>query len=90
MPAAGHAVGSIAVTIEPTPPIERTALFARACGLSPRETQLLQLLLSGADTHDLAGRMVLSENTIQDHLKSIFTKTGTTTRRSVIAHAVGV
>lgn len=82
--------GLIAVTIEPTPPAERAALFARACGLSRRETELFQLMLSGGDTRDLAASMFISENTVQDHLKSIFRKTESSTRRAVIARALGV
>jgi DNA-binding CsgD family transcriptional regulator len=33
--------------------------------------------------------MFLSENTVQDHLKSIFAKTGTTNRRTLLARVVG-
>lgn len=81
--------GSIAVTIEATPPADRARLFARAHGLSERESQLLGLLLGGPDTRTLAGRMSLSEHTVQDHLKSIFAKTGTGTRATLVARAVG-
>jgi DNA-binding CsgD family transcriptional regulator len=33
--------------------------------------------------------MFLSENTVQDQLKSIFAKTGTSNRRTLLARAVG-
>lgn len=82
--------GLTAVTIEPTPPAERAALFARACGLSVRETELLELMLGGGDTRDLAACMFISENTVQDHLKSIFRKTESSNRRALIARALGV
>src|SRR5258708_1225724 len=64
----------IAVSIESTSPAERMALFVRACGLSSRETALLTHLVTGIDTRSLAQRMFLSEHTVQDHLKSIFTQ----------------
>jgi DNA-binding CsgD family transcriptional regulator len=80
----------IAVTLEPSTPSERLDLFARSCALSPRETQLLTLLAEGAATKDVASQMFLSEHTVQDHLKSIFTKTGTHSRRTVLSHALGV
>jgi DNA-binding CsgD family transcriptional regulator len=79
----------IAVSIEPAAPHDRVLIFARACGLSPRETQLVHHLVTGADTRDLARHMFVSENTVQDHLKSIFTKTATRTRRTLLARALG-
>ncbi|MEP7055537.1 MAG: LuxR C-terminal-related transcriptional regulator [Actinomycetota bacterium] len=79
----------IAVTIEPTPPAQRIDLFARAFGLSPRESELLNHLAAGADTRELAGRLFLSEHTVQDHLKSIFAKTSTRSRRTLLSRALG-
>jgi DNA-binding CsgD family transcriptional regulator len=80
---------AIAVTIEDASPAERIGLFARALGLSPREFDLLALLPSGADTRALAQQLFVSEHTIQDHLKSIFGKTGTRTRQSLLSRALG-
>jgi DNA-binding CsgD family transcriptional regulator len=80
----------IAVTIEATAPAERLALFGRACALSARELELVGHLSIGSDTRRIAQRMFLSENTVQDHLKSIFVKTGTSNRRTLLARAVGV
>ena len=80
---------AIAVAIEPTTGEQRSALFARATGLSPRETQLLDHLIEGASTHELAQRLYLSEHTVQDHLKSIFAKTGVHSRRTLVARATG-
>jgi DNA-binding CsgD family transcriptional regulator len=54
-----------------------------------RESELLTLLATGADTRELAQRMYLAENTIQDHLKSIFAKTGVRNRRTLLARAIG-
>ena len=79
----------IAVTVEETSPAERTAVFARACGLAERETELLRHLTTGADTRTVAARMFLSRNTVQDHLKSIFDKTGTRSRRALLSRALG-
>ncbi len=79
----------IAVSIEPSSPAERADLYARAHTLSPRETDLLLLLLEGADTRTVAARLFLSEHTVQDHLKSVFAKTGVHTRRALLARVTG-
>jgi DNA-binding CsgD family transcriptional regulator len=92
--AVGPAGGSgrerdIAVTIEECSPAERVALFARTSGLSARETELLERLTTGADTAELARGMFVSEHTVQDHLKSIFAKTGAHNRRTLLSRALG-
>jgi DNA-binding NarL/FixJ family response regulator len=79
----------IAVTIESTSPAERLALYVRACGLSSREGELLRHLATGIDTRHVARLMFLSEHTVQDHLKSIFSKTGVRSRRTLLTRAVG-
>ena len=83
------AVADIAVTIETASPAQRMDLFSRAHGLSPREAELMAALSRGTDTRQLASELHVSENTIQDHLKSVFAKTGTRTRRALIARALG-
>ncbi len=79
----------IAVTIEESTPAERLDLFARAYALSTRESELLTHLASGADTREVAGRIFLSEHTVQDHLKSVFAKTQTRSRKALLARALG-
>jgi DNA-binding CsgD family transcriptional regulator len=79
----------IAVSIEQTSPGDRVALFARAFGFSARESELVSHLTRGADTADIARKMFLSEHTVQDHLKSIFAKTSTHSRRALLALTLG-
>jgi DNA-binding CsgD family transcriptional regulator len=83
-----QATADIAVTIETAAPAERLDLFCRAHGLSSREAELMAALTRGHDTRQLADLMYLSENTVQDHLKSIFAKTGTNSRRVLMARVV--
>jgi DNA-binding CsgD family transcriptional regulator len=78
----------IAVSIESTDSGGRLSLFTRACGLSAREGELLGHVAAGATTRDIAQLMFLSEHTVQDHLKSIFTKTDTRTRRALLARVL--
>lgn len=79
----------IAVSLEVSSPEERLDIFALAHGLSEREIELLAMLASGSDTKFIAERMFLSELTVQDHLKSIFVKSETHNRRSLLAQIFG-
>ncbi len=81
--------GTIAVTIEEASAADRLDLFGRAFALSTREQELLSLLATGSDTRAMARQMSLSEHTVQDHLKSIFTKTGAHDRVTVLSRALG-
>ncbi len=80
---------TIVVTIEEASASERLELFSRAFGLSAREYELFGLLATGSDTRSMARQMSLSEHTIQDHLKSIFAKTGAHDRVTVLSRALG-
>jgi DNA-binding CsgD family transcriptional regulator len=82
-------VGVVAVTIEETTPDERAEVFALAYGLSPREREVLARLSTGRDTRRLARELRISAYTVQDHLRSIFAKTGAPTRQELVARATG-
>jgi DNA-binding CsgD family transcriptional regulator len=88
--AASGAGGVITVTMEETSPVDRLEIFSRAYALTARERELVRLLAAGIDTRALAARMYLAENTVQDHLKSIFAKTSARSRQALLARAVGV
>ncbi|MDT4961847.1 MAG: hypothetical protein QOF87_1494 [Pseudonocardiales bacterium] len=80
---------TVVVTIEEASAAERLELFARAFGLTARENELLGRLATGDDTRAMAHQMSLSEHTVQDHLKSIFAKTGARDRITVLSRALG-
>jgi DNA-binding NarL/FixJ family response regulator len=80
---------TIAVTLQTTTPTDRMVVFARASGLTPRETELVRHLGQGTDTRHLARRLGVSEYTIQDHLKAIFAKTSTSSRLQLTTRAFG-
>jgi DNA-binding CsgD family transcriptional regulator len=88
-PTAVAGVGVIAVTIEETTPDERAEVFALAFGLSRREREVLALLSSGRDTRRLGRDLSISAYTVQDHLRSIFAKTGAATRQELVGRATG-
>jgi DNA-binding CsgD family transcriptional regulator len=85
-----EAAGSdIAVTFEEISPSDRVSIFARCHGMTPRETEVLSLLVEGVRTRDIGARLFVSEHTVQDHLKSIFRKTACHSRPAVVSRALG-
>ena len=79
----------IAVSIEPSSPAERRTCLPACHALTPRETELLGVLVEGLDTKAIAGAFFVSQHTVQDHLKSIFAKTGARNRRTLLTRVAG-
>ena len=50
---------------------------------------MLAELVTGADTRALARRLVVSEHTVNDHVKSVLSKTGTATRHTLLSRIAG-
>ncbi len=80
---------TIAVAYEVTSPADRTELFARAHALSPREREVVAAVATGLDTRATARRLGIGELTVQDHLKSVFSRTGAASRADLVARAAG-
>lgn len=84
--AALHLQGDVrvAVIIEPAHPARITQILMDAYGLSDREQAVTRLVLQGSSTTEIAVALVLSEHTVQQHLKSIFDKTHVRSRRDLV------
>jgi hypothetical protein len=55
----------------------------------PFTHELLHHLADGLDTRTVARLMSISELTVQDHLKAVFRKTATSSRRELLAMSLG-
>lgn len=71
------------------PPDERVNEFAALHRLSPRERDVLRLLVRGYDTAGLAERLGISPHTVRDHLKNVFRKTSNRSRSELLSDLAG-
>jgi DNA-binding NarL/FixJ family response regulator len=56
--------------------------------LTERESEVVTFLARGMSNRDIADAMILSENTVKTHLKSIFQKIGVSSRAQAVARIV--
>ena len=75
----------IAVMLEVARPAEMAPLMVDAYGFTDSERRVTELVAKGMSTKQIAGQLHLSSYTVQDHLKSIFAKSGTGSRGDLIA-----
>jgi DNA-binding CsgD family transcriptional regulator len=74
----------IAIIVEPAHPGRIYPLLMAAYGLTERERDVTRLILQGNSTAEIADTLVVSTHTVQQHLKSIFDKTGVRSRRDLV------
>ena len=75
----------VAVLLEVARPPELAPLIASAYGFTDSERRVTELIARGHSTNAIAGRLHLSAYTVQDHLKSVFGKTGASSRGDLVA-----
>ncbi len=76
---------AVAVIIQEATPEEVAPIVMRLYGLTEQERTLSGLVFQGYSTHAISERLHIGEHTVQDHLKSIFDKTGVRSRRDLVA-----
>jgi DNA-binding CsgD family transcriptional regulator len=58
--------------------------FADRHGLSPREAQVLRLLVLGHAVNEVATHLGISPHTVRDHVKNLYRKTGASSRNELL------
>ncbi len=71
------------------PPDHLIDRYAAQHRLSPREREILRLLVQGYDTAGLAMHLGISPHTVRDHLKNVFRKTSNRSRSELIGALAG-
>lgn len=75
----------VAIMIERARALELADIVVRALGLTAREREVVREVARGRSTKEISSALGIKEWTVQDHLKSIFAKTGVTTRQELVA-----
>jgi DNA-binding NarL/FixJ family response regulator len=65
----------------------RAATREHPAGLTPRESEVLDLLVEGLRNAQIAERLVLSEKTVAHHVSAILRKLGVSTRTEAATQA---
>lgn len=75
-PGAEQPAATVFITDPEFQPEHSNDLLARLYGLTPAEARLAVLLVNGASIADAAEQMHVTRNTVRNHLKQVFAKTG--------------
>ena len=70
--------------MEPSRPEEVAWLNVAAHGLTPREAEVVKLVVRGHSTKQISRTLFISENTVQRHLQNAFEKAGVRSRRELV------
>ncbi len=76
--------GETVIVIEPAGLKEMTWLNTATYGLSPREEEVVGLVVRGASTRQISQALYVTEDTVQKHLQNVFGKVGVRGRRALV------
>lgn len=80
----GDRPGETVIVIGPAKPDEVAWLNVAAYGLSPREEEVVELLVRGFTNRQISQTLFISEHTVQRHLSNIFEKVGVRSRKTLM------
>jgi predicted ATPase/DNA-binding CsgD family transcriptional regulator len=86
--APGLAMQSLPETRTAQPLSDRKVIQQEFGGLTPRERQVAALVTQGKSNREIAGELVLSERTVENHVGNILSKLGFSSRAQVAAWGV--
>src|SRR5829696_3930275 len=72
------------IIIEPTKPEELLPFSMSAYGLSPREEELVKLIVRGLSTTRISRTLFITQHTVNNHLSSVFEKVGVRSRGELV------
>jgi DNA-binding CsgD family transcriptional regulator len=88
-PMSGPAGSFVGVRVDRFQPPNSLTGAALRFHISPREVQVLALVLDGDHLDQIAARLHITSSTVQDHIKSMLDKTASRNRSELIARVLG-
>jgi DNA-binding CsgD family transcriptional regulator len=79
------ASNAVAVILQEAVPAQVAPLIMAAYGLTDRERTISAMVCQGLPTRQIASRLHLTADTVQDHLKSVFVRTSVHSRGELVA-----
>ncbi len=76
--------GEIVIVVGPARPEDVAWLNVAAYGLSPREEEVIGLLVRGFTNRQISHSLFISEHTVQRHISNIFEKVGVRSRKNLL------
>lgn len=70
--------------------LKKFELAASRAGATPRETEILVLIIRGLTNADIAQRLALSHNTVKSHIRSAYQRLGVTSRAEFSSWAIQI
>ena len=61
------------------------AAVLRTLGLRPREADVLELVMTGCNNHQIAQQLAITHDTVKKHLENIYRTLGVSTRTAAAA-----
>jgi DNA-binding CsgD family transcriptional regulator len=80
----GDRPGEIVIVIGPARPEDVAWLNVASYGLSPREEEVIGLLVRGYTNRQVSRTLFISEHTVQRHISNIFEKVGVRSRKNLL------
>ena len=77
--------GRVAVVLQPAATDQLLPAMAAWHDFTPRQVDVLRLLLQAHSVKQIARRLQLSPHTVEDHLKTLYRKTGTNSQQELLA-----
>jgi DNA-binding CsgD family transcriptional regulator len=76
---------AVAVVIAPARAPDLAPLIALAYRITAREQEVLQFIARGLTTAEMAEQLGISQHTVRDHVKALFSKVGVRSRTELVA-----
>ncbi len=80
----GDRPGEIVIVVGPAKPEDVAWLNVAAYGLSPREEEVIGLLVRGFTNRQISSALFISEHTVQRHISNISEKVGVRSRKNLL------